>query len=382
MSKVGEILALGAVGYLLMAPSPASALGNKVIINCDNGDWVCNDNFTAFSDALTAEGAIVEVHTEVPSIIASGDVRLLVISLPTNGWDLNPTITQYITPFLSAGGRLVLLGDGELEEANGNALLRSLLDTIPNHGLILEANQSNNNGSCADAPTTLIQGDPLTAGVTSWHVAQTNSVTGGDPLINFVSDDGGDVRTLAAVARLPNGGEIILFGDNEAIVGGLFYDVCGDLGTDIPSVHATLWSNLYADQSSPVDTDNDGYDSNEDCDDDNANVNPGATEECNGVDDNCDGIIDEGCDDDDDATADDDDATSNDDDATGDDDDTTDGLTDDDDTSDPVRDDGQWNACSCGEGSAIASVRPSAWLLAVLPLGGLLSLRRRRHDSP
>lgn len=47
----------------------------------------------------------------------------------------------------------------------------------------------------------------------------------------------------------------------------------------------------------PVDADNDGYLSTNDCDDSNAAVNPGATENCNTIyDDNCNGTVNENCD--------------------------------------------------------------------------------------
>ena len=47
----------------------------------------------------------------------------------------------------------------------------------------------------------------------------------------------------------------------------------------------------------PVDSDGDGYKTDEDCNDTLASVNPEAEETCNGIDDNCDGQVDEseGC---------------------------------------------------------------------------------------
>ena len=46
--------------------------------------------------------------------------------------------------------------------------------------------------------------------------------------------------------------------------------------------------------SSEIDSDGDGYSSDEDCDDTNASINPDAEEICDEVDNNCDGNIDEG----------------------------------------------------------------------------------------
>jgi hypothetical protein len=45
--------------------------------------------------------------------------------------------------------------------------------------------------------------------------------------------------------------------------------------------------------SPPVDLDEDGFTSDEDCDDSNADIHPDATEICNDIDDNCDGLVDD-----------------------------------------------------------------------------------------
>ena len=48
------------------------------------------------------------------------------------------------------------------------------------------------------------------------------------------------------------------------------------------------------DDLAAIDSDGDGYATDEDCDDEDASVNPGATEVCDGVDNNCDDVVDEG----------------------------------------------------------------------------------------
>jgi len=374
-----------ALSMALLAPSAASALGNRVVINCRHGELTCADDFTAFTNALESQGAVVDKTWDDDSgsplfDLSSGDVRLLVVALPFAEWSI-PIRTQQIPSFLSQGGRIVLLGEGETGSPDTNDKLRDILGSIPDHGLTLEMDQEHINGSCTDPPTTMIQGDPITAGLSQWHIAQAATVSGGDALINFTTPSG--TSAVAAVGRLPSGGEIILFGDTEGFIGGAFHSVCSGAGVDVPAAHMALWTNLYNDQSGALDSDGDGYDSDVDCNDNNPNVNPGVDEECNGLDDNCDGTIDEGCGDDDDATgSDDDDATgSDDDDAGSDDDDSTTGSFDDDDSSDPFRDDSGWSSCSCGDGGTAMTARPSSALWAVLPLGGLLGWRRRRSRT-
>jgi MYXO-CTERM domain-containing protein len=247
-----------------------------------------------------------------------------------------------------------------------------MLAYIPDHDLVLSQDILNPNPGCGDAPSTLIQGDPLTAGLTQWHVGQSNRVFGGDPLINFNRDDGLGVETLASVYRANDGGEVILMADMDGVKNGAFMDACATAGTPLNVDHLAFWQNLYDDQSAAPDADGDGYDSDEDCNDQNPSINPGADEECNGLDDNCDGVIDEGCDDDDDTTAgddDDDDTTAGDDD----DDDST-GFGDDDDS---FRDDSEWNSCACGSDEEALASGPGGWLFAVLPLGAFLGRRRR-----
>ena len=367
-------LAAAAVLLVAMLPAPARALGTRVIINCRHTDGLCLEDFDDFSAALTNVGAIVEKHSDIPSSIGDGDVRLLVVALPNGGWD-TPTRTGYIPAFLSIGGRLVFLADNEGSESATNQRIREMLAFIPDHGLTIQQNTLNPNsagGGCQDDPTTLIDGDPFTAGLNEWYFGAVTSVLGGDALIRFQRDDGLGQERLAAVARLPSGGEIVVFGDVDGFKGGPFQNACSARGVDVPAAHAALWENLYLDQSAAVDGDGDGFDSDEDCNDANANVNPGADEDCNGVDDNCDGTIDEGCEDDDDSTAgDDDDSTA------GDDDDSTSPLIGDDDDS-TFRDDSGWSSCSCGEEAAAG---PGLALLYVLPFGAALGRRRRGRSA-
>ena len=356
---------------LPLVPTPAEALGTRVIINCRHTDGLCLEDFDDFTASLTSIGAVVEKRSDIPSIVADGDVRLLVVALPNGDWD-TPTRTNYIPAFLALGGRLVFLADNEGNEATTNQRIREMLAFIPDHGITLQQNTLNPNsagGGCQDNPTTLIDGDPFTSGLTEWYFGAVTSLLGGDSLIRFQRDDGLGQERLAVVARLPSGGEVVVFGDVDGFKGGPFQNACATAGSDVPAAHEALWQNLYLDQSAAVDADGDGHDSDVDCNDANPAVHPDADEDCNGVDDNCDGTIDEGCDDDDDSTL------TDDDDATGDDDDdSTAPILDGDDDDSTFRDDSGWSSCACGDDAAAG---PGLALVWVLPFGAALGRRRR-----
>jgi MYXO-CTERM domain-containing protein len=371
--RTRALLAMAVLTMGTLLAGSAHALGNQVLINCHHGDGaICLENFDAIDAALTPMGAQIDKRADIPASVADGDFRLIIISTPNAGWD-TPTRNLVIPGFLSIGGRIVFLADNEAtDQVAYNQLIREMLAYIPDHDLVLSQDILNPNPGCGDAPSTLIQGDPLTAGLTQWHVGQSNRVFGGDPLINFNRDDGLGVETLASVYRANDGGEVILMADMDGVKNGAFMDACATAGTPLNVDHLAFWQNLYDDQSAAPDADGDGYDSDEDCNDQNPSINPGADEECNGLDDNCDGVIDEGCDDDDDTTAgddDDDDTTAGDDD----DDDST-GFGDDDDS---FRDDSEWNSCACGSDEEALASGPGGWLFAVLPLGAFLGRRRR-----
>jgi len=396
-----RILPLALLVALIGAvPTNALALGNGVWVDCKHGTNDFSLCESAFADArlvwdaeAAAEalangtpaptGSVVHITTELDyNSLTGGDYRLLVItqpgpcvagvgcchSYPSTGagwpspWCEQEHLTMLIPHFLSIGGKIILLADNDTgEEMAKNSALREILASIPDHDL--------NIGSDSIGTTCLqtndIVSDPLTEGLSGWKYAQTNTVTGGDPLIRFPGN--GATASLAAAARIPSGGEVIVFGDVEGFWTAAGF--CLDSG-----LHAPLWRNLYRDQSAAVDDDGDGYPDGVDCNDQDPDINPDAEEDClNGRDDDCDGDID-GQDSDCPETGDDDtgdDDTGDDD--TGDtgDDDTGGGGFGDDDTN------GDWGAdtgCNCT--AAVAGSGNSAWL-ALLLLGLVASVRRR-----
>jgi hypothetical protein len=386
----------------LAMPASALALGNGVWVDCKHGTTDLGLCESAFADAIAVwnaeaaaeafangdpapSGSIVHVTTELDyTALASGAYRLLVITQPEpnlNSGDscyhiynsypspwCEEDLTMTIPHFLSIGGRLVLLADNDSPgEAAKNNGLREILGSRPD--IDIDINSDNIGTQCLT--TNDIVADPLTEGLTGWKYAQTNTISGGDPLIRYQANGG--TQTLAAAGRLLSGGEIVVLGDVEG-----FWTANPSLPCLDSGLHSPFWRNLYRDNGAAADDDNDGYFDGEDCDDSDPEVHPGATEDCdNSLDDDCDGDID--FDDTDCAgPSDDDDSIADDDDAFGDDD--TDGDGDGGGGFDDDNTGQQWdsNSCAC---STPASSKGSAGL--ILTLGLLLgcTLRRRSRSA-
>gem|GEM_PF-1636719 len=385
------------VGLSLTIPSAALALGNGVWVDCKHGTTdlgLCESAFAEATQVWNAEaaaeafangdpaptGSVVQITTELDyDALTSGAYRLLVITQPEPNlnsgdpcyhvYDSYPSpwcdqdLTLTIPYFLSIGGRLVLLADNDSAgEAPKNSGLREILSSIPD--IDMEIGSDNIGTQCLT--TNDIVADPLTDGLTSWKYAQTNTISGGDPLIRFQGNGG--TQTLVAAGRMLSGGEVVVAADVEGFWTADPSFPCLDSG-----LHAPFWRNLYRDNGAAADDDNDGFFDGDDCDDADPDIYPGAAEDCdNGLDDDCDGDIDtEDSDcggssgDDDDTVADDDDTSFDDDD---DDDDTSVGGFDDDDTGQ------QWNnsGCSCSSSSS-----PQGGPGLVVILGMLLGVMRR-----
>ena len=277
----------------VLSPSIAFAQADKVWIDCYHGDAqpFFDTELADFIDAMEEAGASeVVLTTELGSNLTDGTWKLVVMCHPHVAVDENPDLSIYLSGYLSGGGRLVLLGDNA-DEALFNQLLTNVLNTIPDHDLALNSDQFY--GGCSEAnPDAQPVPDALTTGQGAWHMANVNSVSGGDPLLQYQAPDG-STKTLAAVARRPDGGEVVLFADVEGFILNCRSVNPDDDYFEWADDHRALWQNLYGDAGAPTDADGDGFDSSVDCNDTDAFVYPGADEVCNNtVDDDCDGDID------------------------------------------------------------------------------------------